>query len=385
MPTIQRYVVWEVLKVFLLVITATTLLMVLGGGVKEAVRKGLPLPLMLEILPYMLPESLRFTVPGCLLFAVCLVFGRMSGANEVVALKTAGIGPLAVIWPVLALALVLSFVTYKFYDLCATWGRPNMKRTLIESVEDIAYGILRAEGSFRTSRFSINVKDVVGRKLIKPIIVITSGDDRPPVTLTAEEAELRTDFENRRLRFICRNGELEVAGQGKLWFADTEEQVVPFDDSPHDDPQSLSPAALGMKQIPRQIRYEQRLLDKFQRRRALLAQRQQRESKDQFLQFRSHHLRLLRLKTEPCRRWSNGFNCLSFCMIGIAVALSYRWQDNLTIFFVCFLPILLVFYPFLVLGEYVATKGLLPPAAVWLPNAILMGGAMLFLRRVNRY
>jgi lipopolysaccharide export system permease protein len=385
MPTIQRYVVWEVLKVFLLVIAATTLLMVLGGGVKEAVRKGLPLPLMLEILPYMLPETLRFTIPGCLLFAVCLVFGRMSGANEVVALKTLGISPMAVLWPVLVLALGLSLVTFKFYDLCATWGRPNMKRTLIESVEEIAYGILRAERSFRTSRFSINVKDVLGRKLVKPIIVLTPGNDRPPVTLTAEEAEIRTDREKRWLRFICRNGELEVAGQGKLWFSDTEEQVVPFDDSPHDDPYSLSPAALGMRQIPRQISFEKNLLERLQRRRAILTQRGQRETKEQFLQFRQHHLRLLRLKTEPYRRWSNGFNCLSFCMIGLAIALSYRWHDNLTIFFVCFLPILLVFYPFLVLGEYVATKGLLPPASVWLPNIILMVGAMMSFRRVMRY
>ena len=72
-------------------------------------------------------------------------------------------------------------------------------------------------------------------------------------------------------------------------------------------------------------------------------------------------------------------------MIGIAVALSYRWNDNLSVFFVCFLPILLVFYPLLVLGEYVATKGLFPPGTVWLPNAVLFGSALLFLQRVMRY
>jgi lipopolysaccharide export system permease protein len=386
MPTIPRYVVWEVLKVFLLVITATTLLMVLGGGVKEAIRKGLPIPLMVEILPYMLPETLRFTIPGCLLFAVCLVFGRMSGANELVALKTAGISPLAVIWPVLALAIVLSVVTFEFYNLCATWGRPNLKRAVIESVEEIAYGFLRAEKSFRTNKFSINVKDVVGRKLIKPIIVLTPGKGGgPAVTLTAAEAEIRTDRQKRWLRFVCRNGELDVAGEGKLWFTDTEEQVVPLDDSPHDDPYKLSPAALGVQQIPEQVHFEQKQVADLRAQHAKQRQRQEEPSRKGLQLLKSHQLRLWRLRAESHRRWSNGFNCLSFALIGISVALSYRWNDNLSIFFVCFLPILLVFYPLLVLGEYVATKGLLPPGAVWLPNVFLFGWALLFLQRVMRY
>jgi lipopolysaccharide export system permease protein len=382
---IQRYVVWEVLKVFLAVLTATTLLMVLGGGVKEAIRQGLPLALMVEILPYMLPEMLRFTVPGCLLYAVCIVYGRMSGANEVVGLKMAGIHPAAIMWPVVVLALMLSVVTFKFYDLCATWGRPNLARTLIESVEDIAYGILRAERSFSTRKVSITVEDIRGRKLINPIIVLNGKGDEPTLTLTAAHAEIRTDVERQLLRFICHDGELDVAGQTRLWFSDTEEQVVPFDDSPHANPERLSPAALGVHAIPRQIRHEQECLLSLHTQQVARQKRQEPQDPSVAKALRNHQLRLWRLCTEPYRRWSNGFNCLSFALLGIATALSWRLADNLTIFFVCFLPILLVFYPLLVLGEYVATKGLLPPASVWLPNVVLTGVALILMRRVIRY
>jgi lipopolysaccharide export system permease protein len=385
MSTIQRYVVWEVLKYFLIVLTGTTLLMVLGAGVKEAIRRGLPLAVMVEILPYMLPEMLRFTIPGCLLFAVCLVYGRLSGLNEVVALKTAGISPVAVMWPVVVLSVALSVMTFKFYDLCATWGRPNLARTLIESVEEIAYGILRVERSFRTPKFSVIVKDVVGRKLIKPVIVLHPGENRPTVTLTAAEAEIHSDVEKRVLIFSCREGELEVAGQGKLWFSDTEKQVVPFDDPPDTNPMVLSPANLGIDAIPAQIRQEQEVLVSLNAQQARRNMRQQPESPALAREFRHHQLRLWRLCTEPHRRWSNGFNCLSFTLIGIAVALHMRLSDNLTIFFACFLPILLVFYPLFVLGEYVATKGILPPPAVWLPNVVLIGAALILMRRVIRY
>jgi lipopolysaccharide export system permease protein len=385
MSTIQRYVVWEVVKFFLIVLTGTTMLMVLGAGAKEAIRKGLPLMLMVEILPYMLPEMLRFTIPGCLLFAVCLVFGRMSGSNEAVALKTAGVSPVAVMWPVIVLSIAFSVATFQFYDLCATWGRPHLARTLIESGEEIAYGILRTEKSFRTHKFSINVKNVIGRKLIKPIIVLHQGSNRPTVTLTAAEAEIHSDPENRVLVFECRDGEIDVAGQGKFSFNGTEEHAVPFDDPPNADPTFLTPANLGMHEIPEQIRHEQQVLASIHVQQAQRRMRQQPDDPKLADDFRYHQLRLWRLCTEPHRRWSNGFNCLSFALIGVAVALSLRLSDNLTIFFVCFLPILVAFYPLLVVGEYLATKGILPPSAVWLPNVVLVGAGLVLMRRVIRY
>ena len=112
MAMLRRYVIFETLKIFLVTIAVTLLLMVLGGGAKEGLKQGLPPQLVAQILPYMVPEMLRFTIPGCLLFAVCSVFGRMTAANEITAIKALGINPLAVIWPVLILAYGLSIVTF---------------------------------------------------------------------------------------------------------------------------------------------------------------------------------------------------------------------------------------------------------------------------------
>jgi lipopolysaccharide export system permease protein len=291
----------------------------------------------------------------------------------------------AVIWPSLVMATILSVVTFEFYDSCATWGRPNLKRTLVESVDKIVYGILRSERSFRSDKFSINVKDVVGRKLIQPIIVLTPGKNRPPVTLTAAVAEIRTDLERRVLRIICWNGTLDVAGETKFWFTDREERVVPLEDTTHARPSELSPAALAIVEIPKQVEHEKKALAVMHARRTQRQQRGESERPGLIREFKRRQFRLWRLQTEPYRRWSNGFNCLSFALIGIAVAMRQRLSDNLTIFFLCFLPILLLFYPLLVLGEYIATKGLLPPSSVWLPNIVLIVLACLAMRRVIRY
>ena len=51
--------------------------------------------------------------------------------------------------------------------------------------------------------------------------------------------------------------------------------------------------------------------------------------------------RLFRLKTEPWRRWANGFSCFFFCIVGAPLAVKLRKSDYLTVFFMCFLPILI--------------------------------------------
>ena len=147
----------------------------LGMGVKEGLAKGLPPAVMLRTMPFMLPEMLGITIPVAMLYAVSSVFGRMTGANEVVALKSLGISPMVMVWPVLVLASFLSLGTVWMYEIAATWCRPNVMRIACDSIEEIAYSMLRKNHSFSSSQFSITVKRVDDSKLILPTITI-AGD-----------------------------------------------------------------------------------------------------------------------------------------------------------------------------------------------------------------
>jgi lipopolysaccharide export system permease protein len=95
--------------------------------------------------------------------------------------------------------------------------------------------------------------------------------------------------------------------------------------------------------------------------------------------------RFFRLRTEPWRRWANGFSCFFFVMAGIPLAIRLRNSDVLTSFFLCFLPILLVYYPLLAFGVDRAKGGALPPYTVWLGNFILLLAGLWLFRRVLRY
>ena len=91
MKIITRYVLSEMLQVFLVALTALTLFMLVIGLTKEAQQQGLGLLQILALIPYVLPDAMRFAVPGTILFAVASVFGRFSSSNEIIALKAAGI------------------------------------------------------------------------------------------------------------------------------------------------------------------------------------------------------------------------------------------------------------------------------------------------------
>lgn len=378
MLIIARYVVLEVLKVFLLALVVLTLISTLGMGVREGLRNGLPPALILKTMPYMMPEMLGITIPVALLLGVTTVFARMAGANEVVALKSLGISPASIVWPVVIMAWLLSLGTVWMYEISATWSRPSVRNVVTRSIVDIAYGVLRTERSFASPKFSIAVKRVAGRRLLRPMITVHAQGDRPEVTFAAEQAELRSDAQEGGLMIVCYNGEVKIDGKAKFSFPDRVEHLVPFDPPTrfvHRD-------WLAMREIPREVKRLKLELLKLQEQASAKPAEESIATTEAIGHLQSG---IWRLQTEPYRRWANGFSCLCFVLLGAPVAMLWRFDSFLASFFVCFLPILSIYYPLLMVQEDLTTSGTLPPCAFWLGNLALLVPAALLMRRVVRY
>jgi lipopolysaccharide export system permease protein len=382
MDAITRYVTSDILKTFLVAVIGTTLIMTFGGGVQEGMRKGLPPLLALEIMPYILPEMLRYTLPGCLLYAVCTVFGRLAANNELTAIKAMGIHPWNVVWPALFIGFVLSLASFWMYDLCASWARPSLRRTVVESIREIAYGVLRTERSYHGDSFAITVKGVRDETLLQPVIVLEGNENRPAVTMTAYEAEILSDHTNHAIRLVCRNGQVDVAGNGTLWFSDAFEQSIPYEKSPQLSLDDAPPAAVPMSNIQQQIRRKRSKLKQLAR--AGQAEPEAEKKKKLRRDHANLQKNLARLEAETQRRLANGFTCLCFALVGCSVAIWRKQGDGVSIFFVCFMPILLVYYPLLVLSEKLATSGQWPVMIMWLGNAVLCVAGLALLQRAVR-
>jgi lipopolysaccharide export system permease protein len=395
MNTLTRYIVLELLKIFSVTLTCLTLLMILVGVGQEAVRMGLGPGPIVRLVPFFLPNALAFAVPGTILFTVCSVYGRMSAANEVVAIKSLGISPMALVWPALGLAFVLSLVAVWLNDLEASWGYSGVQRVVVESVEGIAYGMLRTQRSYNGRQFSINVKRVDGRRLIRPTISFQANGDTPAVMVTAQEAELRADPADNTLRILLTNGRIDVGDRITMVFPDTIERVVSLNDASTKAGGLVAPWHLPLARIRGEVIKQQERIGELEELLAADAAYQMMTGDfagltDAAWSQRQNNLtetryQLRRLRVEPWKRWASGFSCFFFVLIGAPLAIRLRNADLMTSFLLCFLPILIVYYPFLAFGVDRAKNGALPPYGVWLANLVCLGIGLWMLRKVIRH
>ena len=367
MKILIRYVLAELFKLFLLAVTVLTFFLVVIMGVREALRNGLPLPLTLEILPYFLPEVLGITIPICVLLAVVTFFSRFSATREYLAVLGAGIPPSVLFWPVLTWATGVSVLTVGCYEGSAQWGRPRMQERILGAIPRIVRGRLELDKSFRMPSFSLVVREVRGEQLYRAVITIPPRGDQPEVTITAETVELRTDALSGHLILRCFNGEVEVADKGRVRFSDWIEQVIPLDAPAR----PLHRQWLGMQEIPGAV---QRIREELCRVLSQLGGHAEGDPERARLERQRRELewQLRRLATEPVRRWANGFSCLCFALVGIGVAIRSRSENVLTNFFLCFTPILVVYYPLLMLSEQITALGYLPPIGFWIANLVML-------------
>jgi lipopolysaccharide export system permease protein len=394
MRILTRYVLAELGKVFLLSLAALTPMLGIILVVDKALDQGLPPAQVFRLTPYILPEALLFAVPVTLLLATTNVYSRMSGYYEVVAVKSLGIFPTAILWPTLIVAFLLSLGTVVLNDIAVSWGRDGVRRVIIESVEEIAYGMLRTQGRYSTSSFDITVMDVKDHRLIRPTLTIKKQETTPPGTISAREALLRFDRQESVLKIVLYDATVMLEGGYEASLPD-EEYEIPFGDPNDGDVTSKSPSTLPLCVIPEEAVRQRAEIERHEQELAARAAFQMLSGDFEGLlspewrtrqrTLKNEQSRLHRLRTEPFRRWAAGFSCLCFAFVGAPMAIWLRNRDFLTSFFLCFAPILIVYYPAMAYTVDAAKTGRFPPLAVWTGNLILLIWGAYLLRKVLRY
>ena len=395
-----RYVTWEMLMVFGVTLIGVTLVMLVLVVVQEAIQQAaVSFGTILRLLPYLLPNALRFAVPATVLFAVCSVYGKMSSNNEIVALKSLGISPAVIINPALIFGFLVSLVAVWLNDLAVSWGQQGIQRVVVASVEEIAYGMLRSHLVYRTDQFSISVRRMDGKTLVDPVIEVTPNDGAEPVTIIASTAQLRFEPDAGELTISLTNCTIDYGDYRKdiASFADGDsfEKTFSLLDDLRLGSSNRRPSQYALRELPRETEAHRSRLMKIRQAYAadagfslltanlkslLSSDWKKRHAKMDFQVERLH-----RLQTEPYRRWANGFSCIGFILVGLPLAVRFRNADLMTTFGACFFPILIVYYPLLMLAVDRAKCGALPPYSVWLGNFVLAAVGALCWRHIVRY
>lgn len=406
--TLNRLIFWELVKVFLLSLGTLTGLLVTAGVVQQAVLMGLSLGQVLSVLHLFIPNALPYTIPVTTLFASCVVYGRLSHDNEVVAIKAAGVHLFTILKPALLLGILTCGATAALYHTVIPRSQQMLYKQLLDDPEELLYNMLRRDRSMRhpKSEYVIYVRDVQGKRLVDVVLKrrakikdaktgqeITSGYD---YVVRAREAYLRVDPVDGKLyvhldRFVV-DGKSTSGSTGRTG-------PVPMDlpDGLNGKDSRVRVSALTWDELPVKVESLREEVAQIERDRSASrqaaethpdpAQRQAAREQDRHFKFKLDLVtRTLRnVEAEYYLRPVLACGCLLFALIGCPVGIWANRADYLSTFVICFLPTVLTYYPLFLAGSGMGKDGKLPLAlGCWLPNIAIGIVALLLNARLLR-
>ena len=119
MRILRNYALKECVLPFVIAISVLTGVFLLGylpQLADKVINKGVPLSAISMIFVYYIPILLGYTLPVACLVTVILTFGRMSAENEILAMRASGIYLRRLLWPLVALGIILSLTVYILND-----------------------------------------------------------------------------------------------------------------------------------------------------------------------------------------------------------------------------------------------------------------------------
>jgi lipopolysaccharide export system permease protein len=132
-----RYVLKEHVAPFLMALFVITFLFVVDFLVNildSVLSKGLPVGTVLEIFALNLAWMFSLSVPMAVLVACLMAFGRLSGDQEITAIKSAGIPPFAMMRPVLLVAVLGTELLILFNN----WVLPEANHRSVELMSAVS-------------------------------------------------------------------------------------------------------------------------------------------------------------------------------------------------------------------------------------------------------
>jgi len=389
----QRYILMDLLRVFGLLVAVLTAMLVFVGVTQQASENNLGGARILQIMPFVVPSMLPFTIPATLLLSVTVVYGRIAGDLEVTAIKAAGISPLRLLTPAFMLGLLLAFCSFALTNYTTPWAIGRVEAIVAQAIEDIFLDMLESQHyiSRPEQGYSITVQGVEDRELVNPTFRFRQDDHRQ-LTVNADRARVRFDLENKEVLVSLLNPRGSIAGQDSGFAMEYEQIAFPMDEQiAAERPRHMTIARIYERMEEYSHEAEVKRLQRDQEAAMLMLTGNFQQLSEQTIQqydgysaYSQHKNR--KLNTEIHSRYAMAGSCLFFAFVGGPFAVMQARRQFITSFIMCFLPILLVYYPVTLLMVNLGKSGTVDPAwAMWVPNAILGAAGVWILRRVIQH
>lgn len=386
----------DLLKIFAMSMLGITGILVLGGIVPEATQQGLNPLQILGIIPLLIPSMMPYSIPATTLFTVCVVYGRLSADNEILAIKAAGINILKVLWPGVLLGVLMSMTTASLYYHIIPTTQHLLKTLFVNDVEEFLYALLKKDREINQPalNYVIAVRQVQGKRLIDAVFFKRKdAQSEYDVIARAREAELQVDMKSK---------EIHVAMRQFVGLTENGQAVA------HVHKQRVWTVPLPSLETTRKRRSREYTWDGLYERRAEVAAEIDARLRDIHQvetqtpptvpeQQKAEHIKNLRfhihvlesedraLATETQMRPVLAVGCICFVLVGCPVGIWFSRSDYLSAFITCFLPIVFSYYPMILAATNLGKDGKIPPEyGLWAANVVIGFVGLVLFRRVIR-
>ncbi len=382
-----RMILWELCKVFLISLLGITGILLMAGIIAEASQQGLGPAQILAAIPLLVPSTLPYTIPATTLFAACVVYGRLSADNEILAIKSSGVNVLHVVKPGLILGFVMSCVTLGLYYHIIPYTHHLLRDMVFRDAEGLIYSLLSRNGRISNPQlpYSMFVKGVRGKKLLNPVIKRRNAKGQIDMVAHAREADLRVDSSNKLLLIRMRHC-VVISDEGDRGYTEDRPFDVPLERIENNNRRARDMTWVELVEKRESLAEEMNAVsDEIAARSAELLLGNHPADLPKHLQnLKEKHRSLAHqdrlIYVEMLMRPALSFGCLCFIFVGCPIGIMFSRGDYLGAFITCFLPIVIVYYPLILAGTNMAKEGRLnEPLLVFAADlVILLGGLVLF-------
>ena len=400
---------WELVRVFSLTLLGLTGMFVIVGLVQQASQNGLSFSQILRIIPLFVPFTLPYTVPATTLFACCVVYGRLSNDNEVVAIKAAGIDLLTMLRPAFLLGTLTTAITLTMAINFIPRTQVMMQEEILREPEEVLYSMLRRErnlGRGDKSQYALYVRDVQGKRLLDVVIKRNDKTNRKnypgygvrddyDYLARSSQARLSVDLEKRLLTVDADRWTISSDSNGSnVVSSGTQPYKIDLPDLFSTADFKSRPTAMEWAELGNRLDFltteRGQIAEDRETMLAATAAAADPVTRAELPNQQKHFAQLLKDNERNARnvhyeyaiRLALAFSCLVFAMIGAPVGMLSNRADYLSSFVVCFLPTIIIYYPILFSGRGMSMDGKIPATlGAWGANIVVGLGALLLVTR----
>lgn len=394
MRTLHRYLLGQVLGTLTMTVGVFTFFILLVSVLREVlsllVSQQVSIGLVGQAILMLIPWVLVYALPMGLLTAALLVFGRLSADQEITAMRASGVSLIRLVWPVLALSLLLAgacaFVTMHLGPKCRVIYKELLREVGLSRVT----ALIPAKTYIRDfAGVIVYVSEVDGPYLDGVLAYQLKGDKVESYTRASSGEIVFSPTNNLvfvRLTncFLTQFGEVgrpaQTASMGELEFVYTNTVTrkvvggrVDLDN-------------MTYRELAEELRELETKTSQALPLEPALPAGQTAEERRKVERLKRNRLADL---TYPVRlrmhsQVAFSFACLGFTLVGIPLGIRAHRRETS---FGLALAILLVlaYYSFFIFGTSLETRpDLAPHLILWVPNFIFQVVGAALLRRANR-